>query len=697
MWAVILVSLILVYNPCSLSETKPLLTLDEFFNYTQYSWMSFSPTGDYLMIQMKRPLWDTNTFESSLWLYEMNGQQRILITRQLSSAFKPLWSPTGDWIALSLNGNPKSNGDEHEIKDDEVQDQRIYLFSIEFKKLFPIHIGDHRPSALTWSGDDNLGFYFATFQSWFTEEDKNMHEAEWRGTIVYRKVMANQGSIIYRMNINASNGIPSTERRTIANVSSRIIEMLHVPNEQNLVFTSAAETLENIRNFEMYSIDLRHPSSILQLTYNEALELDLQLGTSGRHVFYQMNTLSSHTGKFHNTQQRLYSIDLKTGHMHRFAEDFDGSIAGYAIHQDGRIYVLGQIGTEIKVYSQQSPMENTTLHPHPGWMGSYESIAVSPSTRYNCSIAVIHSSLQRPKEVFCVSNIHQLELAKSITSENKFINQRTLPQSEIYRWKNHGENRSIEGILHYPPGQFKEKNLPLLVLIHGGPYDASLNHWQGNGYFWAPLAASHGWLVLEPNYRGSTGYGDEFLSEVRYEPVPRAGKDILSAVDQLISEGIADSSRLAVGGYSFGGILTNWLITQTTRFNAALSGAGTVDAVSTWGSMDMPVAISYIMGGFPWEIPDSYQHTAPVYFLQKVRTPTLIVTGELDVRVPPAQSYILERGLHNLGVPVQLLIFPGEGHSVINSRRPSFGKIKVREELKWLKMYGQQRWNASID
>ncbi|CAF4302819.1 unnamed protein product, partial [Rotaria sp. Silwood2] len=121
---------------------------------------------------------------------------------------------------------------------------------------------------------------------------------------------------------------------------------------------------------------------------------------------------------------------------------------------------------------------------------------------------------------------------------------------------------------------FESKNLSLLVLIHGGPYLASLNRLELVWYNWASLAASEGWLVLEPNYRGSTGYGDQFLNEIRYGLLSRPGKDILYGVDRLIKDGIVDPHRLAVGGYSYGGFLTNWLITQTRRFNAALSGAG---------------------------------------------------------------------------------------------------------------------------
>jgi dipeptidyl aminopeptidase/acylaminoacyl peptidase len=183
-----------------------------------------------------------------------------------------------------------------------------------------------------------------------------------------------------------------------------------------------------------------------------------------------------------------------------------------------------------------------------------------------------------------------------------------------------------------------------------------------------------------------TGYGDKFLNGVLHELVSRPGKDILFGVDALIRDGIADPKRLTIGGYSYGGYLTNWLITQTPRFNAALSGAGAVEHVIDWGANDMPVNNAYFLGGFPWQVPTRYQQQAAIFQLDKVRTPTHIVTGEVDVRVPVAQSYLLKRSLHVLGIPSKLIVFPGVGHIIENN--PWHEKIKVREELKWLHKYG---------
>ncbi|CAF4879076.1 unnamed protein product [Rotaria sp. Silwood1] len=182
------------------------------------------------------------------------------------------------------------------------------------------------------------------------------------------------------------------------------------------------------------------------------------------------------------------------------------------------------------------------------------------------------------------------------------------------------------------------------------------------------------------------GYGDDFLYGVRLKMVSRPGKDILFGVDALIRDGIADPRRLTIGGYSYGGYLTNWLITQTTRFNAALSGAGAIEHVIDWGTNDMPTSNAYFLGGYPWQIPTHYQEEAAIFQLNNVKTPTHIVTGEIDVRVPVAESYLLERSLRVLGIPTKLIVFPGQGHDL--STNPWHEKIKVREELKWLQKYG---------
>ena len=154
----------------------------------------------------------------------------------------------------------------------------------------------------------------------------------------------------------------------------------------------------------------------------------------------------------------------------------------------------------------------------------------------------------------------------------------------------------------------------------------------------------------------------------------------------MIRDGIADPKRLTVGGYSYGAYLTNWIITQTTRFNAALSGAGAPEHVADWGLTDIPLTSIYMFGGYPWQVPQLYQQEAPLFQMDKARTPTHIVVPAADIRVSASENYILERALHNLHVSVKLIVLPEESHIIGNN--PWHEKIKVREEIRWLRKYG---------
>ena len=144
-------------------------------------------------------------------------------------------------------------------------------------------------------------------------------------------------------------------------------------------------------------------------------------------------------------------------------------------------------------------------------------------------------------------SVERVNDARPLTSFNKLFTERDLPQAKPYRWKS-DDGTQVEGMLIYPPGKFEGKNLPMFVFIHGGPADADGNVFEADWYKWDRLAATAGWLVFQPNYRGSSGYGDKFLMEIVPQLVSRPGKDILAGVDALVKDGVADPNRLAIGG-----------------------------------------------------------------------------------------------------------------------------------------------------
>lgn len=678
-------SFLLLLFVCSSStlQSKSRFTFDEFFDYTTFSIFSFSPNGQYLLFQTRQPSWNASSYEYTLWIYDTAQQTRRWITKNLAVGIEPRWSPNGEYIALFLDeassNKTKKTRHHRSLFSPEVtpEEQRIHLYSLATNEFLSMNIGKDIPLGITWADDDSI-IYLATTNLPSTNEE----EKEWRDVIQYRESQEYERSTIHRLDIHGNGSLMTAVKNTVANVSFLIGDLFYIPDNEKLIVSSLKSLIEDLGNFDLYSIDLRNPSSLIRLTDNEKLESQLKLSEDKQHLTYVSLAFGTTPQLYNDSQSSLYSLNLITGQTTRLAKNFPGSLVEYSITSNGDLYFIGQLGIEVQIYFQG--LSSDEIIPLVGWNGTYSSIV---SSRQN-SFAFVHSSTQRPMEVYFVKDIDQLLSAKAITDENKLFTERDLPRTTVYQWRNPEDHQLVEGILHYPPGQFEAKNLPLLVLIHGGPYAASVNQFLADWYTWAPLAASEGWLVLEPNYRGSSGYGDESLTQIRRRPLSLPGKDILYGVDQLVRDGLADPNRLSVGGYSYGGIMTNWLITQTKRFNAALSGAGVIDHVSAWGMMDVPVLLSSIFGGHPWESSHVYQSENPMLQLDRVRTPTLISTGEEDIRVPASQSYMLERGLYYRGVPVKLILFPNEGHAL--SKDPWHGKIKVREELKWLHKYGYQ-------
>jgi dipeptidyl aminopeptidase/acylaminoacyl peptidase len=481
----------------------------------------------------------------------------------------------------------------------------------------------------------------------------------------------------------------------------RIDSLVASPDGRQLAFVSNAvnQREEKYEDVEMYTVDLtgvaRTPTSAIagsakgaggesrripprRITNNQALETHPRWANDSRHIFFTVE-VGDPLGPYRDLQPHLYWVDTDTGKAEQWARDFIGSTEYYAVASDSAL-TSARLGTEVQVYSSAKPSDS--LHRLNGWQGTYARIS---SAAHSPRVAFIYSSLGKPEEVYLADSASKLDQARAITSFNKQLAESDLPQGKPYQWKT-DDGTTVEGMLIYPPGKFEAKHLPMFTLIHGYPADADGNYFGDDWYNWAPLAAANGWLVFQPNYRGSTGYGDKFLMQIVPQIVSRPGKDILEGVDALVKDGIADPDHLTVGGYSYGGYMTNWLITQTTRFKAAVTGAGAVENVAEWGNDDTTYDDAYFLGGRPWEAPQRYHDEAAIFQIDKVRTPTHIITGADDVRVPVLQQYLLEHALYSLGIPNKLLIFPGEGHNLGNN--PWHGKIKVREELKWLAKYG---------
>lgn len=294
-------------------------------------------------------------------------------------------------------------------------------------------------------------------------------------------------------------------------------------------------------------------------------------------------------------------------------------------------------------------------------------------------LAVILGTTTHTPDVHLIDNGGALRL----TNANPQVDTWKIPQIQRVTWKGaHGDE--VEGILEVPHDYQFDRRLPMVVELHGGPTAATLLNMR----FWIygrTLLPAKGYALFSPNYRGSTGYGDKFMTDLVGAENQIEVEDILTGVDALVERGIADPDRLGVMGWSNGGYLTNCLITQTTRFKAASSGAGVLDMVIQWGTEDTPGHVINFMQGLPWKDAAPYEKASPLYRLDKVTTPTLIHVGGEDDRVPPAHSRALYRALrHYVHVPTELIVYPGEGHGLTTLKNR---RAKLEWDIAWFDRY----------
>ncbi len=306
--------------------------------------------------------------------------------------------------------------------------------------------------------------------------------------------------------------------------------------------------------------------------------------------------------------------------------------------------------------------------------------------------AVITATTTDPPDIYLVG---PPRTQRRLTHANPQVDSWLLPQIEIVSWTS-GDGTAVEGILELPPGyRPSDGPLPMIVEIHGGPTSATrleLQYW----IYGRTLMAANGYALLSPNYRGSIGYGEDFLTDLIGHENDLDVEDILTGVDAMIERGVADPDRLGVMGWSNGGFLTNCLITRTDRFRAASSGAGVLDQNIQWATQDTPGHnINFMDGALPWQKPEAYRKASPLFGLGEAATPTLIHVGGDDPRVPPAHSRALYRALRQyLGVPTELVVYPGEKHSLSTSLHR---KAKMEWDLAWFDFYLAPLEDGSVD
>ena len=287
-------------------------------------------------------------------------------------------------------------------------------------------------------------------------------------------------------------------------------------------------------------------------------------------------------------------------------------------------------------------------------------------------LALLDSNVNSPDAVFAVEGKQLRQLSRH---NDEWLAGVKLASTQPISFASKDGTR-ISGFIVKPPGYVAGQRYPTLLWIHGGPvsqYSHSfMTPWQ--------IFAAHGYVVVAANPRGSSGRGEAFSSAIYKDWGGKDTQDVLAAVDYVVQQGIADPNRLGVGGWSYGGILTNAVIAKDTRFKSATSGASIANVLAGYGT-DMYIREYEIELGTPWKNLDTYLHNSYAFLhADRIETPTLFLCGEQDFNVPLLNSEQMYQALRSLGVPTQLVIYPGEHHGI---RKPTYLKDRMQRYLDW--------------
>jgi len=448
------------------------------------------------------------------------------------------------------------------------------------------------------------------------------------------------------------------------------------PDSQELAFTANTDKVEAIStNGDIFTVPVSGATPPKRITTNPGDDWGPIYSPNGKWIAYRAQLQPG----YESDRWRLMLYDRQSSQIVNRTEDFDRNVEAFAWSPDStKVYFQTEEKFELPIYS---------VAASPGTApkvvladGANEDFAISSDGR---TIAFTRTSLAMPAEVFAANS--DGTGVRQITHQNgALLSQLDLPAAESFWFKGAGGTQ-VQALMLPPPHFDPVQKYPMLLLVHGGPEVEWDDSWF---YRWnAALMASPGYVVLMINPRGSPGYGSKFVQEISRDWGGKVYEDLMKGTDAAIAKyPFIDGSRVAAAGGSFGGYMVDWFATHTDRFKCLISHAGTYDEVSMNATEELWFP-EWEFGGTPWSNPALYKKWSPSEFageLGKYKTPTLVIAGELDYRVPYTQSLEFFTALQRQGVPSKLIVFPDEGHWIL---KPQNSEFWYKTFLDWLATY----------
>jgi len=638
------------------AQSRRRLTFVDLLNVTRLSSAQLSPDGRQLVYELAEADWKADKRVSHVWRIDADGKNLVRMTGGLGEQ-GARWSPDGRAIAFYTK----------RTNDEEAQ---VYVISNSGGEA---RVVTHHPtsvSRLSWSPDGK--------RIYFVAPDPKSDEAKAREK-------AKDDVFAYDENYQQTHlwnvAVDSMMETRITDGDYSVLEYQLSSDGRKIACQRAPNPLLGYADQgEVWVMDADGSHGV-QLTKNDVPENGATLSPDNAQVIF----LAQANGRFEKYYNRKIFLIPAAGGQARIISPAD---AGYEVERafwskDGRsIYFLANMGVHAELFVMPAAggaARQLTDGQHAvggDWSmaGDHQVFTLAAPTNPG-DVWHLPAGGSSPVRITHVYDY----LARDFE----------IARQEKLQWKG-ADGVTVEGLLFYPIGYQQGQRYPLAVQTHGGP-QASDKFGFGSWEYYPQVLAAKGYAVLQPNYRGSTGYGDPFLRDMVGHYFQNAHLDVMAGVDEVIRRGIADPDRMVKMGWSGGGHMTNKIITFTDRFKAAGSGAGAANWVSMYAQSDIRTFRTPWFGGTPWQANapiDIYWANSPLKDVAKVKTPTIFFVGQQDPRVPMPQSVEMYRALKSNGVPTHLYVAPREPHVWQELHHELF---KMNVELEWFEKYATHR------
>jgi len=598
---------------------------------------------------------DKSEFVTQIFLSDTDGSDSFQITFGDKSSTNPKWSPDGRSLAFTSNRKDNKNN--------------LYLLRLNGGEAEPVTDLKSNIADFEWSPDNRWIAYTMTDAKTEDEEKNDKGKADHRWVDENVKM-----SRLYVVAVEKdANGKREPRKLTTGNYTvSGGFDWS--PDGKQIVFTHAKTPGANDWTSSDVSVVEVSSGKVSTLTATPAAETSPTFAPDGKSVAL----LISDTPPRWAQSGTIHILSVAGGTPKSLAASYDGqpNIAGWSA--DGkRIYFSEAKGTGTRIYVVDVAANKVAEINKTDEV--YQAVNLNHS---GTMFGFVLQTPERAPEAY-VSKIENFAPVQ-ISRVNADLPKLPLGKTEVIKWKS-SDGKEIEGLLTYPINYQAGQKVPLILNIHGGPAGVfSQTFIGGRGVYPLATFAARGYAILRPNPRGSSGYGTQFRRANINDWGVGDYQDLMTGVDKVIAMGVADPERLGVMGWSYGGFMTSWVITQTKRFKAASAGAPVTNLMSFTGTADIPGFIPDYFGGQFWENLEAYRKHSPMFNIKGVSTPTMIQHGDADVRVPVSQGYELYNALKMQNVPTRMIVLPRQPHG---PNEPKMQLAAMHSNLEWFEKY----------